>query len=55
MIRKTPLLHDSVWIALIVVSVSASRAVGHWFASWSGHTKDHHEKGTNCLPGTQAL
>ena len=33
-----------------VVSVSASRTVGHEFASRPGHTKDHHTNGTNCLP-----
>ena len=30
--------------------VSASRTVGREFASWPGHTKDHHKNGTNCLP-----
>ena len=34
----------------LVVSVSASRTVGHEFASRPGHTKDHHKNGTNCLP-----
>ena len=24
--------------------------VGRGFASWPGHTKDHHKNGTNCLP-----
>ena len=33
-----------------VDSVSASRTVGREFASRSGHTKDHHKNGTNCLP-----
>ena len=33
-----------------VGSVSASRTVGREFASRSGHTKDHHKNGTNCLP-----
>ena len=33
-----------------VGSVSASRMVGHEFASQLGHTKDHHKNGTNCLP-----
>ena len=33
-----------------VGSVSASRTVGHEFASRPGHTKDHHKNGTNCLP-----
>ena len=34
----------------LVVSVSASHTVGRGFASQSGHTKDHHENGTYCLP-----
>ena len=34
--------------------VSASDVVGHRFASRSGHTKDHHENGTNCLPAWYA-
>ena len=34
----------------LVVSVSASHAVGRGFASQSGHTKCHHKNGTNCLP-----
>ena len=25
-------------------------ALGRWFASRPGHTKDHHKNGTNCLP-----
>ena len=30
--------------------------VGHGFASWPGHTKDHNKKGTNCiLLGRQSL
>ena len=33
----------------LVVSVSASHTVGRGFADWSGHTKDHHKNGTNCL------
>ena len=33
-----------------VGSVSASRTVGREFASQTGHTKDHHKNGTNCLP-----
>ena len=33
----------------LVVSVSASHAVGHGFAPRPGHTKDHHKNGTNCL------
>ena len=27
----------------------ASRTVGREFASWPGHTKDHHKNGTNCM------
>ena len=38
-----------------VGSVSASRTVGREFASWSGHTKDHHKNGTNCLPAWHAM
>ena len=38
-----------------VGSVSASRTVGHEFASWPGHTKDHHKNGTNCLPAWHAM
>ena len=34
----------------LVGSVSASRTVGREFTSRPGHTKDHHENGTNCLP-----
>ena len=30
----------------LVVSVSASHAVGRGLASWSGHTKDHDKRGT---------
>ena len=33
--------------------VSASRTVGREFASWPGHTKDHHRNGTNTLPAWQ--
>ena len=33
-----------------VGSVSPSRTVGREFASWPGHTKDHHKNGTNYLP-----
>ena len=33
-----------------VGSVSASRTVGHEFASRPGHTEDHHKNGTNCPP-----
>ena len=39
----------------LVVSVSASRTVGRGFASWPGHTKDHHKNGTNCLPAWHAM
>ena len=38
-----------------VGSVSASRTVGHEFASRPGHTKDHHKNGTNCLPAWHAM
>ena len=38
-----------------VGSVSASRTVGREFASRSGHTKDHHKNGTNCLPAWHAM
>ena len=38
----------------LVVSMSTSHAVGHGFASRPGHTKDHHQNGTNCLPALQA-
>ena len=34
----------------LVVSVSASHTVGRGFAPMSGHTKDHHKNGTDCLP-----
>ena len=33
----------------LVVSVSASHAVGRGFAHHVGHTKYHHKNGTNCL------
>ena len=36
------------------LSVSASHTVGRGFASWPGHTKDHHENVTNCLPAWYA-
>ena len=42
---ETLLLRDG-----LVVSVSASHAVGRGFASRSGHTEDHHKNDTNCLP-----
>ena len=34
----------------LVVSVSASHALGRGFAPRPGHTKDHLKNGTNCLP-----
>ena len=34
----------------LVISVSASHAVGSRFAPRTGHTKDYHKNGTNCLP-----
>ena len=34
----------------LVFSVSASATARRGFASRSGHTKDHHKNGTNCLP-----
>ena len=50
-----------IWVLLIVprrdglvVSVSASHAVGRDFASRTGHTKDHHKIGTNCLAAWHA-
>ena len=33
---------------LIIVSLILGS--GREFASWPGHTKDHHKNGTNCLP-----
>ena len=39
----------------LVVSVSASHMAGREFASWPGHTKDHHKNGTNCLPARHAM
>ena len=39
----------------LVVSVSASRTVGREVASRPGHTKDHHQNGTNCLPAWHAM
>ena len=38
----------------LVVSMSASHAVGRGFASRPGHTKDHHKNGTNCHPAWHA-
>ena len=34
----------------LVVNLSASHMVGRGFAFRPGHTKDHHEYGTNCFP-----
>ena len=39
----------------LVVSVSASHTVGRGLSYRSGHTKDHHENGTNCLPVWHAM
>ena len=39
----------------LIGSVSVSRTVGRAFASWPGHTKDHHKNGTNCLPAWHAM
>ena len=41
--------------AKLVVSVRASHTVGRRFASQPGHTKDHRENGTNCLPAWHAM
>ena len=38
----------------LVVSVPASHTVGREFASRPGHTKDHHNNGTYCLPAWHA-
>ena len=38
----------------LVVSMSTSAMVGGGFASWPGHTEDHHKNGTHCLPAWQA-
>ena len=38
----------------LVLNMSASHAVGRWFASQPGHIKDHHKNGTNCLPALHA-
>ena len=40
---------------VLVVSVSASHTVCREFASWPGHTKDHHKNSTNCLPAWHAM
>ena len=34
----------------LVVSISTSHEVGSGFTSRPGHTTDHHENGTHCLP-----
>ena len=39
----------------LVVSVSAPHTVGREFASWPGHTNDHHKNGTDCLPAWHAM
>ena len=33
----------------LAVSVSASHAIGRELAPRSGHTKDYHKNGTNCI------
>ena len=33
----------------VSVHVSTSHAVGRGFAARSGHTKDYHKNGTNCI------
>ena len=38
----------------LVVSMSASHAVGRGFASRLGHIKNDHKNGTNCLPAWHA-
>ena len=38
----------------LVVSVSNYHAVDRGFAPKSGHTNDHKENGTNCLPAWHA-
>ena len=39
----------------LVVSVSTSHTEDLWFAPRPGHTKDHHENGTNCFPAWHAM
>ena len=39
----------------LVVSLSASHAVGRGFMPRTGHTKGHHRNGTNCLPPWHAF
>ena len=43
-----------VGMALTVVSVSDTCAVGRGFAPGPGHIKDHYRYGTNCLPAWHA-
>ena len=38
----------------LVVSMSASHAVGRGFSPRSGYTKDHNKNGTNCDPAWHA-
>ena len=38
------------FISYLSLIMSASHAVGQVFASRQGHTKDHHNNGTSCLP-----
>ena len=39
----------------LMVSVSISHTVGRGFVFRSGHTKDHHKNGTNCLPAWHTM
>ena len=39
----------------LVICMSAFHKVGHGFASQSGHTKDHHKNGTDCLHALHAF
>ena len=34
----------------LLVSVFGSYVLGHGYAFWPGHTKDHYRNDTNCLP-----
>ena len=50
-------LSISTWILRqlgLVVSVSASHAIGCGFKLWPGHTKNLNKNGTNCLPAWHA-
>ena len=38
----------------LVVSISASHAVGLGFTPQQGHAKNHHKNGTNCVPAFHA-